>query len=70
MSKVEIGELRLRVPSLSREQARDLAQRVAQRLAETGLTSEQSRTIPSMRITVRGSASADEIAAQIRRKLK
>jgi len=68
--KVHIGELRLRAAGLTREQARHLGEAVAKRLAETGLTSQQSRTIPALDITVRGSASAAEIAAQIRRKLK
>lgn len=70
MSRVEIRELRIRATGLSREQARRLGESVARRLAETGLGSEQSRTIPSLDVTVRGAAGADEIAAQIRRKLK
>ncbi len=69
MSRVRIDNLRIRAAGLSREQARRLGEAVAKRLSET-LTTARSQTIPALDVKVRGTANADEIAAQIGRKLR
>jgi 5-carboxymethyl-2-hydroxymuconate isomerase len=69
MSKVRIDNLRIRATGLSPEQARRLGEAVARRLSET-LAPGRSQTIPALTVKVRGTANADEIAAQIGRKLK
>lgn len=68
--KARIGELRIRASGLTPEQARALGRAVAERLSQSGLQDSQSRTIRSMNVSVRGPARAEEIAAQIRRKLR
>ena len=75
-SKVQINELRLRVPWSQRHQARRLGQSVAERLAERPLSNgTQSRTLQSVNAVVRSRSSdsvdqmANEIAGSIRRRL-
>ena len=75
-SKVQINELRLRVPWSLRHQAKRLGQTVAARLAERSLSSgQQSRTLPSLNTVVRSRSDdsveqiANEIAGTVRRRL-
>jgi hypothetical protein len=75
-SKVQIDELRLRVPWSQRHQAKRLGQTVAARLAERPLSNgAQSRTLPSLNTVVRSRSDdsvdemANEIAGSIRRRL-
>jgi hypothetical protein len=71
---LRIDELRLRVPGLTREQGRQLANAVAQRLGR--LSIERSRILPALNLHVSSGASisvgrmADEIVAGIRQNLK
>ena len=75
-SKVQINELRLRVPWSQRHQAKQLGQTVAARLAERPLNEgSESRTLPSVNAVVRSRSDdsveqiANEIAADIRGRL-
>ena len=75
-SKVQINEMRLRVPWSQRHQARQLGQAVAARLAERPLSDGvQSRTLPSVNTVVRSGSDdsveriVNEIAGSIRRRL-
>lgn len=75
-SKVQINEMRLRVPWSQRHQARRLGQAVAARLAESPVSSgPQSRTVPSLNTVVRSRSHdsveqmANEIARSIRSRL-
>ena len=75
-SKVQINELRLRVPWSQRHQAKQLGQTVAARLAEMPLSEgPQTRTLPSVNTVVRSGSGdsveqmANEIAGSIRRRL-
>lgn len=63
--KVRIGELRLRVPAMTREQARDLGQRVAERLAETGLSGPRDIPALTVRIPAGGAPSVERLTQQI-----
>jgi hypothetical protein len=67
-TKVEIKELRVRVPSMQRAQARQLGELVAERLAEQPLTADQqSHLIPRVNTSVRSRSlsSVDAIASEI-----
>jgi hypothetical protein len=67
-TKVEIKELRVRVPSIQRAQARQLGELVAERLAEQPLTADQqSHSIPRVNTSVRSRSlsSVDAIASEI-----
>lgn len=75
-SKVQINEMRLRVPWSQRHQAKQLGQAVAARLAERPLSDgAQSRALPSLNTVVRSGSDdsveriANEIASNIRRRL-
>lgn len=67
--KVRIDQLRIRGAGLTPEQARRLGEAVAKRLAESSWSESAPRTIRSMHLKVQ-SASADQIAARIRNRLK
>ena len=73
---LRIDELRLRVPGLTREQGRQLADAVAQRLVERQLSPPQPRLVPTLAVSLHtsGTASTDRLADQIvraiRRRLK
>jgi hypothetical protein len=72
---IQIHDLRLRVPGLSREQARQLGETVARRLADVHLsgTSASSISALSLRVPVGAPVSVDRLAhnivAGIRRSL-
>jgi hypothetical protein len=75
-SSIRIDGLRLRVPGLSREQARRLGETVASRLADLHLEEVSHGRIPALTVHVRHSSVAsverlaDEIIAQLRRSLE
>ena len=52
-TKVQINELRLRVPGLTRTEARRLGELVAKHLSDLSLAPHQSRRIPEMSIRLR-----------------
>jgi len=68
---VRIDELRLRVPGMSAADARQLGERVAQRLAENPIGGG-SRSIPSVSLRIRssGADSVDHIAEMIAARLR
>jgi hypothetical protein len=72
--KVQVGQLRLRVSGLTRDQGKRLGRLVAEHLAQSGTATTGPRSIPSIRLQVRRSPSlegmAEDIAAGIRRTLK
>ncbi len=74
--RIQIDQLCLRVPGLSREQARHLAEVVARRLADLPLDGNGVRSIPALAVRVTGGTAfsiertADEIVAGIRRGLR
>ena len=73
-SSIQIGDLRLRAPGLTPEQAQRLGRTVARRLAE--LQPNAGRRINALALRVRSDAGvsvdrlADEIVSGIRRSLK
>lgn len=72
-SKVQINEMRLRVPWSQRHQARRLGQAVAARLAERPVSSDpQLRTVPSLNTVVRSRSddSVDQMAHEIARSIR
>ena len=74
-ARLQISNLHLRAPGLSREQAARLGRNVAERLAETPFDQLQSQQIRSLKVQVGPGAGssverlADEIASQIRRRI-
>ncbi|PYS62572.1 MAG: hypothetical protein DMF74_12660 [Acidobacteria bacterium] len=75
-AKVQINEMRLRVPGLARKQAQHLGELVAERLARHTLAGDQrSRMIPSLNIRLHSNAGssveqmASEIAGRIGRSI-
>jgi len=76
-ARVQIDELRLRVPGLAREQAQRLGEIVAERLARHTLAGNQKgRVIPSRKIRLHSNAGssveqmASEIAGTIGRSIR
>ncbi|HTG91960.1 MAG TPA: hypothetical protein VL866_05200 [Pyrinomonadaceae bacterium] len=72
-SKVQIDELRLRVPWSQRHQAKRLGQAVAARLAERPVSiGQQSRTVPSLNTVVssRSDDSVEQMANEIARSIR
>lgn len=76
-AKVQINEMRLRVPGLRREQAQRLGEIVAERLARHTLAGDQQgRVIPSLNIRLHSNAGssveqmASEIAGSIGRSIR
>jgi len=74
--RVEINELRLRAPGLTREQARALGEMVAEGLAEMNLEgSRTGRRVPRLNLNIRAPLNgsirriADEISGSVRRQL-
>lgn len=73
--KVQINDLRLRVPGLSREQARTLGESVARHLAEVAPGIKRSVKMPTISIRIDQPANrsieplAREIANRIRTRL-
>ena len=73
-ASLHIGELRVRVPGLTREQGRQLGEALAQRLKN--LKVEQSQAISALKVTVPAGAFtsvarlANEIVASIHSKLQ
>ena len=75
-ASVQIDQLNLRVPGLTREQGRKLGEAVAQRLAALRLTGQKPRRITSAKVRIRSGSNgsvevmANEIVASINNKLR
>ena len=75
-TSVQIDQLNLRVPGLTRDQGRKLGEAVAQRLAALRLTGQTSRRITSAKVRIESGSSgsvevmANEIVASINNKLR
>jgi hypothetical protein len=74
-TKVQINDLRLRVPGLTETQARQLGQAVAKRLADLPIGASDPLTIRTMSVRVKTTTGdsltrlANEIAATVQRRL-
>jgi hypothetical protein len=75
-TSIQINELDLRVPGLTREQGRKLGEAVAQRLAALRLRGQTARRITSAKVQIRSGSNgsvevmANEIVASINDKLR
>ena len=75
-ASIRIDDLRLRVPGLTGEQARQLGESVARRLADLHLGATSAKTIPALALRVRSRSTfsvdclADDIVSGIHRSLK
>jgi hypothetical protein len=73
--KLHIKELRIKAPGLTRAEGRRLGQLVADHLAETGLSLNQSRQVSELTLRIKAQNGnnvariAETIAGQIRRRL-